>query len=130
MNEGKLLYGQSLGFPPRVGADGQLVWSSGEENVRESICIILRTRPTERLLLPDFGCGLDQYLFEPNSVTSLRLIQEEIKRSLARWEPRIKLDDVRISVNSTDARVVDITIIYTLIATQRSEQVNLSVTAA
>lgn len=130
MNEGKLLYGQSLGFPPRVGPNGRLVWSSGEENVRESICIILRTRPGERILLPDFGCGLDQYLFEPNSVATLRLIQEEVKRALARWEPRIKLDDVRVAVNLSDPRAVDITILYTLIATQRREQVNLSVSAA
>lgn len=130
MNEGKLLYGQSLGFPPRVGANGRLVWSSGEENVRESICIILRTRPGERILLPDFGCGLDQYLFEPNSVATLRLIQEEVKRSLTRWEPRIKLDDVRVAVSPSDVRAVDITIMYTLIATQRREQVNLSVSSS
>jgi phage baseplate assembly protein W len=126
MNEGKLLYGKSLGFPPRVGANGKLVWSSGEENVRESICIILRTRPGERLLLPDFGCGLDQYLFEPNSVPNLRLIQEEVKQSLGRWEPRIRLDDVRVALSSQDQRAVDITIMYTLVATQKREQVSLS----
>lgn len=130
MDEGKLLYGQSLGFPPRVGANGQLVWSSGEENVRESICIILRTRPGERLLLPDFGCGLDPYLFEPNSVSNLRLIQEEVKRSLSRWEPRIALDDVRIAVNAEEPRAVDITVLYTLIATRKREQVNLTASTA
>ena len=95
--------------------------------MRESICIILRTRPGERILLPDFGCGLDQYLFEPNSVGTLRLIQEEVKQSLTRWEPRIKLDDIQVSVNTADPRAVDITILYTLIATQRREQVSLSV---
>ncbi len=130
MDEGKLLYGQSLGFPPRVGANGQLVWSSGETNVRESICVILRTRPGERLLLPDFGCGLDDYLFEPNSVSNLRLIQEEVKRSLARWEPRIALDDVRVGLNPEDPRAVDITVQYTLIATRKREQVNLTASTA
>ncbi len=39
------LFGQGLGFPPRVGADGRLVWSGGEDNVRESIRIILLTEP-------------------------------------------------------------------------------------
>lgn len=130
MDEGTLLYGQSLGFPPRVGANGQLVWSSGEANVRESICIILRTRPGERLLLPDFGCGLDQYLFEPNSVSNLRLIQEEVKRSLSRWEPRIALDDVRVALHPEDPRAVDITVLYTLIATRKREQVNLTASTA
>ncbi len=120
------LYGRSPGFPPRLGPDGKMVWSEGELNVRESICIILRTRPGERLMRPDFGCGLDRYLFEPNNISTLRLIQEEVKRSLNRWEPRITLNDVRVAVNQSDPRAVDITIYYTLIATQRREQLNLT----
>jgi len=39
------IFGKSLSFPPRVGADGRFVWSSGEDNVRESIAVILRTEP-------------------------------------------------------------------------------------
>ncbi len=129
MDNSGLFYGQSLGFPPRVGPNGRLIWSSGEENIRESICIILRTRPGERLHLPDFGCGLDEYLFEPNDVANLRQIQEAVKRSLTRWEPRIKLDDIRVALNAAEATMVDITIFYTLIATQKRERVNLSVSA-
>lgn len=120
------LYGKSLGFPPRVGADGQMVWSAGEPNVRESICIILRTRPGERLLVPEFGCGLDQYLFEPLNIATLRLIQEQVKRSLQRWEPRITLDDVIVAANPDNNRAVDISIVYTLIATRIREQINMS----
>jgi phage baseplate assembly protein W len=120
------LYGRSLSFQPRVGPDGHMVWSVGELNVRESICIILRTRPGERLMRPDFGCGLDRYLFEPNSISTLRLIQEEVKRSLNRWEPRITLDDVRVETRADDPRAVDITIHYTLVATQRHEHLNLA----
>ena len=126
MGNGADLYGQGIGFPPRVAANGQLIWSAGELNVRESICIILRTRPGERLMRPDFGCGLDRYLFEPNTTSTLRLIQEEIKRALARWEPRIRLNDVRVGTNPADPRAVDITILYTLIATQRLERLSLS----
>src|SRR5215207_3521992 len=109
------LYGKSIGFPPRVTPNGQLVWSSGELNVRESIAIILRTRPGERLLRPDFGCGLDRYLYEPNNVATLRLIQEEIKHSITRWEPRVALDDIQVATNAQEDRAVDITIMYTLI---------------
>src|SRR5947209_14341961 len=120
------LYGQSISFPPRIGTNGSMQWSSGELNVREAICIILRTRPGERIMRPDFGCGLDRYLFEPNSISTLRLIQEEVKRSLMRWEPRITLDDVRVEPSPIDSRAVNITIYYTLVATQRHEQLNLS----
>jgi len=102
-------------------------WSSGELNVRESICIILRTRPGERIMRPDFGCGLDRYLFEPNSIATLRLIQEEVKLSIQRWEPRVTLNDIVVAVNPTDARAVDITIYYTLVATQTPERLNMTV---
>jgi uncharacterized protein len=120
------LYGRSLGFPPQVGPNGQMLWSAGELNVRESICIILRTRPGERVLQPDFGCGLDHYLFEPNNISTLRLIQEDVKRSIARWEPRVTLNDVQVAVNPFDQRAVDITIYYTLIAMQKPERLNLT----
>jgi uncharacterized protein len=120
------LYGRSLGFPPQVSASGQMTWSAGEANVREAICIILRTKPGERVLLPEFGCGLDRYLFEPNSIGTLRLIQEEVKRALGRWEPRILLEDVRVETNPFEPRAVDITIHYVLIATQRRERVGVS----
>ena len=48
---GAALYGQGISFPPRVGPDGAIVWSTGELNVRECICTILRTRPGERVEL-------------------------------------------------------------------------------
>lgn len=118
--------GKSLGFPPRVGANGRMVWSAGELNVRESIGIILRTRPGERVNLPDFGCGLDRFLFEPNTTSTLRLIQEEVKRALSRWEPRIKLDDVLVETDPGEPRAVNITIFYTLIASGQSERVTIN----
>ncbi len=128
MAESANLYGKSLGFPPRVGPDGQMAWSAGEQNVRESILVILRTRPGERLLRPDFGCGLDRYLFEPNSIATLRLIQEDVKQALTRWEPRITLDDIQVGSDPRDARVVNIIIFYTLVATQQRERLNLTLT--
>lgn len=120
------LYGRGIGFPLQVGPNAQMVWSAGELNVRESICIILRTRPGERLLRADFGCGLDRYLFEPNNTSTLRLIQEEVKRALERWEPRIKLDDIRVETHPGEPRAVDITIYYTLVATQQRERLGLT----
>ena len=123
------LYGQGISFPPRVGPDGGMVWSAGELNVRECICTILRTQPGERVERPGFGCGLDRYLFEPNTVATLRIITENVQRSLARWEPRIKLDDVTATVNPDDPRAVDIGITYTLIATGTRERLRMTLSA-
>ncbi len=127
MTDAASLYGRSLAFPPRVGANGQMVWSEGEDNIRESIEIILRTRPGERLMLPEFGCSLERYLFEPNTISTLRLIQEKVKRAISRWEPRIRLDDVVVETNINDSRVVDVTIFFTLVATQSRDQISMSI---
>jgi phage baseplate assembly protein W len=123
------LYGRGISFPPRVGPDGSIVWSAGELNVRECICTILRTSPGERVERPTFGCGLDRMLFEPNSVATLRLIQEAVTQSVARWEPRVSVNNVTVSVNADDQRAVDVSITYTLIASGVSERVQMTVTA-
>ena len=55
--DGAKLFGRGMGFPPRVGADGRVVWSEGETNIREAIQIVLQTEEGERLNLPQFGGG-------------------------------------------------------------------------
>src|SRR4030095_16492365 len=93
------VFGQGLGFPPRVGTDGRLAWSSGEENVRESIRIILLTEPGERLLREGFGCGLRRFLFEPNTVITRQLIHDRIIQAIGRWEPRVALEAVEVEAD-------------------------------
>ena len=112
------LFGQGLSFPPRVDGNGRLSWSTGDDNVRESLRLILLTEPGERLMREEFGCGLRQYLFEPNTVRTRQLIRESIIRAIGRWEPRVAVDDVRVEADASDARLVAITILFRLVATQ------------
>ncbi|HST50372.1 MAG TPA: GPW/gp25 family protein [Pyrinomonadaceae bacterium] len=120
------IFGQGLGFPPRVGADGRLAWSEGEDNVRESIRLILLTEPGERLMREEFGCGLRRYLFEPNTATTRALIKERIQNALTRWEPRVRVDDVSVESDAEDARVVAVQISFRLVATQAVGHMNLT----
>jgi uncharacterized protein len=120
------LYGKGIGFPPRVGADGRVVWSAEEDNVRESIRIILITEPGERLRLPGFGGGLRRFLFEPNTVSTRHLISERIKKTLTEWEPRISVEDVSVEPDSGDNQSAIAIIKYKLIATQVQEQISMN----
>lgn len=129
MDAGKLL-GRGISFPPRVGPDGRLQWSEGERNVRESIQVILTTEKRERLMLPEFGGGLGQYLFEPNTVATRHQIAERMTRALALWEPRISVESVTVEADARDARAATATITYKLVATGARERVSLSVTLA
>jgi phage baseplate assembly protein W len=121
------LFGRSIGFPPRIGEDGRLAWSEGPENVRESIRIILMTEQRERLMLPEFGAGLGAFLFEPNTATTRRLIQERIQVALARWEPRIRVESVTVEEDPANPEAAIATIAYQLVADQSRERVALSV---
>jgi phage baseplate assembly protein W len=112
------IFGQGLSFPPRVGADGRLAWSEGEENVRESIRVILLTEPAERLMREEFGCGLRRFLFEPNTVTTRALIREAVQNAIKAREPRVRVEAVTVEADPSDPRLVAVEIHFRLVATQ------------
>jgi phage baseplate assembly protein W len=121
------LFGRGIGFPPRITPDGHLAWSAGEQNVRESIRIILLTGERERLRLPDFGGGLSRYLFEPNTATTRQIIRDRIQRALGDWEPRVRVEAVEVDPDPDDPEAAIATITYRLVATRTLERVSLSV---
>jgi len=129
MDTGRL-YGRGISFPPRVGSDGRLAWSEGEQNVREAIRVILLTEQRERLMLAEFGGSLGLFLFEPNTVTTRHLIKDRIQKALARWEPRIQVEAVTVEPDPEDTQAAVATITYKLVATQSRERVTLGVTLA
>lgn len=121
------LYGQGLAFPPRVGSDGRLAWSVGEDNIRQSIRVILMTEPGERLRLPAFGTGLTRFLFEPNTLATHTLMRLRIADALALWEPRVRVEAVEVQADGVDPQAAIATITYRLVATQAQERVSLAV---
>ena len=126
IDQGKL-FGRGISFPPRVGADGRVTWSEGEQNIREAIRVILMTSQRERLRLPDFGGSLSKYLFEPNTVTTRHLIGDQIRKSLEQWEPRIRLESVEVEPDSADPQAAIATITYKLVATQAQQRISLNI---
>jgi phage baseplate assembly protein W len=127
MNDGSL-FGRSIAYPPRIGSDGRWAWSSGSDNIRESMQIILLTDAGERLMLNTFGGGLARYLFEPNTAATRRQIQQRVENALRLWEPRINVQSVRVEADPADDQRAIISIEYKLVATQASEQIALTVT--
>ena len=119
--------GRGISFPPRLGPDGRLAWSAGEQNVHESIRVILMTELGERLRRPDFGAGLSRYLFEPNTVTTRRQIQDRIVKALALWEPRVDVQNVAVEADGADPDTAVATVVYRLVATGAQEALTTSI---
>lgn len=104
--------GRGWSFPvtPAPGARA-LPFAEGAEKVRQSIVLILETEPGERIMRPEFGCGLRRYLMKPNTTAVRALIQREVEVALVTWEPRIRVRSVRVEPGADPSRV-DIAIDY------------------
>jgi phage baseplate assembly protein W len=121
------LLGRGMSFPPRVAPDGGLAWSEGEDNVRESIIVILRTDLGERIYLASFGAGLERLLFEPNNVATHHQISRRITEALTTWEPRITVQSVDVEVDPADPSAADVDLVYRIVATDALERLHLTV---
>ncbi len=124
---GTSIYGQGISFPPRLGPNGSMAWSSGPDNIREAMTVILLTAPGERLMLPDFGGKLRDFLFEPNTVATRTLLQAEIQKALQAWEARITVQSVSVDQDDNDPRVARANVQYQLVATRTNSQMSFSV---
>lgn len=98
--------GRGLGQPLHPDAQGRLPLVQGPEKVRQAIYTVLDTDPGERVMRPDFGCGLRRWLMHPNNPATRAGIQREIEAALARWEPRIKLTEVTVSPTAERSTVL------------------------
>lgn len=117
-----------IGWPllPLPDEHGRLRYPDLETSVRESIRVILSTRPGEQLMRPDFGAGLDRLLHEPNTLATRRSIRDSVQASLARWERRILLDRVEVWEVTGEPSHVRVEIAYRLVRTGAPATMNLT----
>ena len=82
--------GQGWSFPPHFDAGNKaLALVRDEEDIRQSLYILLHTEPGERIMNPDYGCPLRQFVFEDMTLSVLTRLQNVVKRAITRWEPRV-----------------------------------------
>jgi phage baseplate assembly protein W len=125
-----MLRSELLSFPLLDGivADGRLAWQQGNESVREVMLNILLTRPGERLMRPEFGAGILDYIHQPNNETTRTLIVDVARRAITRWEPRVTLEEVSLRPDPIRLSQVNLSIRYRLLHDGSSGSLDLSVT--
>jgi phage baseplate assembly protein W len=74
--------------------------------------LILDTEPGERVMRPDFGCGLRRYLMEPNSPATRAAIARDVEAAVRAWEPRVSVTAVEVTATD-DPAVVLLSLAYT-----------------
>ena len=106
--------GTGWSFPPTFDRDTATVeMVSEEEDIIQSLEIILSTRPAERIMQPDFGCELSQFLFKEISQGLITGIRGTISDALLYHEPRIDVDEIEIN-ESEEQGLLLISITYTV----------------
>lgn len=88
-----------------------------EEDVKEAIYIILSTKKGERIMRPNFGCGIHDYAFSVINVSNLALMKESIKDAISTWEPRIELKDIEIATDNVSDGLLSINVFYVIKST-------------
>lgn len=110
--------GRGFGFPVTAHfATGRFEESAGEEDIRQAIFLILSTRKGERVMRPEFGCDIYNFMFGTMDSTSIHLMEESVLEALIRWEPRIRDIEVTGSRAEDADGVIEFHIHYTVRST-------------
>lgn len=104
--------GAGWAFPLEVDQTGGFALVTDEREIEQAIRLILGTAYGERPMRPDFGCRIHDFVFAEASATTAGQIAAEVRASLARWEPRIDVDGVEVSIDAADASLLYIDIRY------------------
>jgi Bacteriophage baseplate protein W len=109
--------GRGWRFPISLDASGGIADAREEDKVRQSIETILRTATGERVMRPDFGCGIHDLVFDSVSGEMVGRVISVVQTALATWEPRIDLVDVSAHQDTEDPTRLLIEIEYRLRST-------------
>lgn len=109
--------GRGWAFPPtwaRRPKSGpvSLETEEGQEHLADALRVLLHTLPGSRVMRPDFGAGVDRYVFEPRTPDACHRLADDVLRALLLGEPRVIVDSVQaVPSEGADDRV-DVIVSY------------------
>lgn len=99
-------------FPVSVESTRKISMSEYETDIKEAIRIILGTAKGERVMRPDFGCGIHDFVFSPINKATISLVENTVREGLVRWEPRIELIKVEANPEASAEGILLVSIDY------------------
>jgi uncharacterized protein len=91
---------------------GALATVSDAERLRQSLLMLLSTRPGERVMRPDYGCDLLSLSFAPNNDTTAGLAIQDVRQAVERFEPRVRILRLEATRSVHSAAVLEIVLEY------------------
>jgi uncharacterized protein len=101
--EQKAFLGKGWAFPPNFDrSTGKINMAQYEEDIQQSLQVLFSTSVRERVLQADYGCNPEDYVFTSLTVTFLSYLEDLLKKAIAKYEPRIKLQSLTITNTETE----------------------------
>ena len=113
---------------PTISATGALATLAGADAVRQSIMILLSTRPGERVMRPDYGCPLHRLVFMPNDETTAGLAIHYVRSAIVKFEPRVKILKLDVELDNPDT--LSIQLDYRVRSTREADTLNVAIDMA
>jgi phage baseplate assembly protein W len=111
----KSFLGTGWSFPPTFSREaGGIELVSQEEDIRQSLWILLSTSLGERIMVPTYGCQIRDLLFDGVTTTWITHLRSLVSDAVLNWEPRIDLDEVSAVVDDRQAGLVHLSLHYTV----------------
>lgn len=109
--------GAGWAYPLQLDQTGDFALVSDEREVEQAIRLIIGTAYGERPMRPDFGCAIHEFVFAEADAATAGRIAYEVRVSLRRWEPRIVVDDVDVTIDNTDRSLMYVDVQYRIKST-------------
>lgn len=109
--------GAGWAFPPNVDQTGGIALAVRDQEIDQAIRLILGTAVGERPMRPEFGSRLHEFLFAPADATTAGLIAHDVREALERWEPRIIVRAVVVTIDDQEPSLLYIDIEYSIRST-------------
>lgn len=104
--------GAGWAFPLELDQTGSFALVADDREIQQAIRLIIGTAYGERPMRPDFGCAIQDFVFADATAATAGRITSAVRASLKRWEPRIDVDDVRVTIDEADRSLLYIDIRY------------------
>jgi len=109
--------GRGWSFPPGVNSSGGIAMLSGTEELEAAMKLILLTALGERVMRPEFGCRIWDFVFHPLTANTIGEMRHAVQEALQRWEPRVAIEQVEVAPSPEDGAFAIVDIQYRVLET-------------
>lgn len=113
----KSFLGTGWAFPPYFGnspRQGGVDMVEDDQDIHESLMIILSTVPGERIMQPEFGCDIKMHVFDELNESVITELRDAIERAILFYEPRVTVNQISMVISTEQDGRLDIRIDYTI----------------